>query len=478
MRLLVLGGTVFLSRAVAAEAVRRGHEVTCACRGTSGSVPEGATLVEVDRTAARCPRPRRVRRRRRRRAAAVLGAGRGGGAPRRALGLRLDRQRVRRRRDPRRHARDAAAARADPRGRRPEGDPEAYGPMKVACEQLVLDGAASSMVIRPGLIVGPEDPTGRFSYWPRRLAAGGEVLAPGDPGDAMQVVDVRDLAAWVVDRCEQRTHRRLRRRRPVHADGRPARAVRRGRRRRASPGRGSTRSSSPSRTSSRGWGRSAIPLWLPRPEYDGLPRPRRTALARRRARRPPARRDHPRHPGLAGGRPRRPGDAASTSTARARAARGLARPSGVRLGHMTRLVPGVAAGALALGLSVAVSGPAHAGQLKTCNDYIKAKNISCTKASSVAEQGLARLLDRTPRGAVRGLDLQAAGPDDRKFRAPRRLTAPRRWSSTRAPDRVRVVIVEPSCNRSRPTVDRRARLGRCSSLWCRRRSSRRRRAAR
>ena len=50
MRLLVLGGTVFLSKAVAAEAVRRGHEVTCACRGSSGPVPEGAAHVEVDRT--------------------------------------------------------------------------------------------------------------------------------------------------------------------------------------------------------------------------------------------------------------------------------------------------------------------------------------------------------------------------------------------------------------------------------------------
>ena len=70
--------------------------------------------------------------------------------------------------------------------------------MKVACERAVLDGAASAMVIRPGLIVGPGDPSGRFSYWPRRLAAGGEVLAPGDPADRMQVIDVRDLAAWVV----------------------------------------------------------------------------------------------------------------------------------------------------------------------------------------------------------------------------------------------------------------------------------------
>ena len=49
MRLLVLGGTMFLSRAVAADAVARGHEVTCAARGESGSVPEGATHVYLDR---------------------------------------------------------------------------------------------------------------------------------------------------------------------------------------------------------------------------------------------------------------------------------------------------------------------------------------------------------------------------------------------------------------------------------------------
>ncbi len=77
-------------------------------------------------------------------------------------------------------------------------DMEAYGPMKVACEQAVQAGAASSAVVRPGLIAGPGDPSGRFTYWPRRLADGGEVLAPGSPDDVVQLIDVRDLAAWVV----------------------------------------------------------------------------------------------------------------------------------------------------------------------------------------------------------------------------------------------------------------------------------------
>jgi hypothetical protein len=55
------------------------------------------------------------------------------------------------------------------------------------------------MLCRAGLIVGPEDPSGRFEYWVRRVARGGEVLAPGRPSDAVQLVDVRDLAGWLVE---------------------------------------------------------------------------------------------------------------------------------------------------------------------------------------------------------------------------------------------------------------------------------------
>ena len=77
--------------------------------------------------------------------------------------------------------------------------------MKVACEEIVTAGTGSSMIVRPGLIVGPGDGSGRFSYWPDRLVRGGEVLAPGSPDDVVQVIDVRDLAAWVLDACEART---------------------------------------------------------------------------------------------------------------------------------------------------------------------------------------------------------------------------------------------------------------------------------
>jgi 2'-hydroxyisoflavone reductase len=207
MRLLVLGGTVFLSRAVAEEAVRRGHEVTCACRGESGSVPQGATHVAWDRTE---PVP-----------AALVD------------GTRFDAVV-----DVARHpswVRSAVAAFPDAHwvfvstisvytdDSTPGGTvdtlpthepihtdedlasaPHVYGAMKVGCEQAVTDGATSSVVIRPGLIVGPGDRSGRFSYWPHRIAEGGEVLAPGSPDERVQVIDARDLASWLVDSAESR----------------------------------------------------------------------------------------------------------------------------------------------------------------------------------------------------------------------------------------------------------------------------------
>ncbi|NMO53193.1 NAD-dependent epimerase/dehydratase family protein [Actinoplanes sp. TBRC 11911] len=76
---------------------------------------------------------------------------------------------------------------------------DSYGGRKAACEGVVLerfgDGA---LIARPGLIVGPHDPTERFSYWPRRFRRPGPVLAPGDPNDPMQFTDVRDLAGFLV----------------------------------------------------------------------------------------------------------------------------------------------------------------------------------------------------------------------------------------------------------------------------------------
>jgi 2'-hydroxyisoflavone reductase len=78
-----------------------------------------------------------------------------------------------------------------------------YGPLKALCEQAVQEVFGErSLIVRPGLIVGPYDPTGRFTYWARRLARGGEILAPGPPERRVQFIDVRDLAGWMVDCVE------------------------------------------------------------------------------------------------------------------------------------------------------------------------------------------------------------------------------------------------------------------------------------
>src|SRR4051794_40220356 len=79
---------------------------------------------------------------------------------------------------------------------------EAYGELKVLCENEVRARHPEAFVVRPGLIVGPWDPTGRFTYWPTRLADGGRVLAPLPRDAAAQVIDVRDLAGWIVRAAE------------------------------------------------------------------------------------------------------------------------------------------------------------------------------------------------------------------------------------------------------------------------------------
>jgi 2'-hydroxyisoflavone reductase len=77
-----------------------------------------------------------------------------------------------------------------------------YGPNKALAERVVRQVYGDRALIgRPGLITGPHDPTDRFPYWPRRIARGGRVLAPGDPADLTQFIDVRDLAAWLADAC-------------------------------------------------------------------------------------------------------------------------------------------------------------------------------------------------------------------------------------------------------------------------------------
>jgi nucleoside-diphosphate-sugar epimerase len=207
MRILVLGGTAFLGRELARRALERGHDVVCAARGVSGDVPPGARLVRWDRSEEPPPELTAVR------PDAVVDVARIPSHVRRAVAA-----------FPEAHwsfvstgnayaDESTPGATAEAELREPIADdldpassPEAYGGMKVACEQLVQSGARAAFVVRPGLIAGPHDPSGRFAYWPAHAAAsvedGEPLLVPGAPGDAVQLVDVRDLADWVVRAAE------------------------------------------------------------------------------------------------------------------------------------------------------------------------------------------------------------------------------------------------------------------------------------
>jgi 2'-hydroxyisoflavone reductase len=278
MRLLVLGGTVFLSKAVAEEALHRGHDVTCACRGESGSVPDGARLVAWDRDQ---PVPAELT------ATAwtggvdaVVDVARHPSRLRSAVGA-----------FPSAHwvfvsTINVYSDESTPGGRPgtlalhepirtdedPSSGPEVYGAMKVACEQIVQNGAVSATVVRPGLIVGPGDPSGRYTYWPWRFdnaADGDEVLAPGSPDDVVQIIDVRDLASWIVDCAEARTVG------VFDGTGPPTRladvlaetAAGVG----ASPELAWVDQGFLEGEGVQPWsGDRSIPLWLPRPAYDGM----------------------------------------------------------------------------------------------------------------------------------------------------------------------------------------------------------------
>ena len=85
----------------------------------------------------------------------------------------------------------------------PPKDPPSYGVMKARSEREVINGFGErALIVRPGYIVGPGDTTDRFTYWPMRVAKGGEVLVPGRKQDSVQYLDVRDLAEWMVKLIE------------------------------------------------------------------------------------------------------------------------------------------------------------------------------------------------------------------------------------------------------------------------------------
>ncbi|QSB14496.1 NAD-dependent epimerase/dehydratase family protein [Natronosporangium hydrolyticum] len=212
MRLLILGGTVFLGRAVARHAVAAGHDVTCLARGVSGTPVAGVRFLSCDRGHSAAyslvdgerfdavidvtSDPRHARG-----AVAALGDRIDHWVYVSSISVYADHSQPHQRAET-----TPLQPPADPAGDDPRTDPETYGRAKVACEAAVRDGvgAARSLIARAGLIVGPADPTGRFTYWVTRLARGGRVLAPNEPTDLVQVVDVRDLAAWLVLAAEQR----------------------------------------------------------------------------------------------------------------------------------------------------------------------------------------------------------------------------------------------------------------------------------
>jgi 2'-hydroxyisoflavone reductase len=199
MRLLILGGTQFLGRAIATAAHAAGHGVICAARGVTGAVADGVRFVHLDRDASDDLAPLAGES-----FDAVVDVSRHPGQVRRAVAALKQRAAhwtfvstvsvYADNRTPGQRA-DTAPLRVPTAPRIEHSTEETYGAAKVACERAVGEDA---FICRAGLIAGPEDPTGRFTYWPARLARGGDVLVPAASDDAVQLIDVRDLARWIV----------------------------------------------------------------------------------------------------------------------------------------------------------------------------------------------------------------------------------------------------------------------------------------
>jgi nucleoside-diphosphate-sugar epimerase len=206
MRTLILGGTAWLGGEIAKAALAAGHEVACLARGESGNAPEGAHLVKADRAhggaydsvtdqdwdlvADVSRQPGQVRS-----ACAALGDRAATYAFVSSGNVYAD------------HATpgtDESAELLPPLDGDVMESMETDGQAKVACEQAVLDafGKERSLIARAGLIGGPGDVSGRTGYWPLRFARpsteDATVLVPDVGEAATQVIDVRDLAEWIV----------------------------------------------------------------------------------------------------------------------------------------------------------------------------------------------------------------------------------------------------------------------------------------
>lgn len=96
---------------------------------------------------------------------------------------------------------------SDPIKYTPAGEEGNYGSLKADCERIISELLPdNSLIIRPGLIVGPFDQSDRFTYWPARILAGGKIIAPGRPSRAVQFINVRDLASWILRLAERKQH--------------------------------------------------------------------------------------------------------------------------------------------------------------------------------------------------------------------------------------------------------------------------------
>jgi 2'-hydroxyisoflavone reductase len=200
---LILGGTGFLSRAIALEALSLGHNVTCLTRGISGEPPEGADQVIADREEGDAylevskrywdevvditSTPSFARG-----AVEALGDDVGHWTYVSSVSAYRDLSQPGGTEDDPLH--EPLPEDAD------EDDMSRYGEMKSACEAAARGTVGDRLVIaRAGLLIGPGDVSDRFGYWPARFALGGRVLVPDTPDAPSQLLDARDLAAWLVD---------------------------------------------------------------------------------------------------------------------------------------------------------------------------------------------------------------------------------------------------------------------------------------
>ncbi|MBP2322097.1 nucleoside-diphosphate-sugar epimerase [Kibdelosporangium banguiense] len=203
MRILVLGGTVFLGHAIAADAVARGHDVTCAARGSSGGAP--GRLIKIDRDdpdglaplvgehfdtvidVAKISYPHV------RRAVEMIKTDHWSFVS--SISVYAEHRTG--------HTHDPLHEPIEEQGS--DDAMHNYAGIKVASENAVRGvWGESAFIIRAGLITGRGDLSDRFGYWPARLAGTGRAVVPDAPDQATHHIDVHDLARWIVDGSERR----------------------------------------------------------------------------------------------------------------------------------------------------------------------------------------------------------------------------------------------------------------------------------